>query len=120
MRTTASNERSRNEHLGPPYARRHEWGTRPDRRPPSRSSRWLSGKVRAGAESGRGRLTWDRIEDRFGAPRSLYQAIAGLIQWLWSFIRLGVAATSRHSDSAAPRPRRWNRLILRLNLICPN
>jgi hypothetical protein len=46
----------------------------------------------------------------------LSQPVSAAIQWLWSFIRLCVAATSRHSDNAAVRPRRWKRLILRFEL----
>jgi hypothetical protein len=45
---------------------------------------------------------------------------SAVIWWLWSFIRLCVAAMSRHSDSTADLPRRWNRVMRRLNLICPN
>jgi hypothetical protein len=39
---------------------------------------------------------------------------------LWSFIRLWVAAISRHSERAADRPQRWNEAIRRLCLVCPN
>ena len=42
------------------------------------------------------------------------------IQWLWSLNRLWVAVISRHSDCAAARPRRMNRSMCRLYLICPN
>ena len=41
------------------------------------------------------------------------------IQWLWSFSRLWVAVTNRHSDCAAALPRRMNRSMCRLYLICP-
>jgi pimeloyl-ACP methyl ester carboxylesterase len=42
------------------------------------------------------------------------------IQWLWSFSRLCVAVTNRHSDCAAALPLRMNRSMCRLYLICPN
>ena len=46
------------------------------------------------------------------------QAAASAISCRWSFKRLWVAAISRHSDRQADLPRRWKRLILRLNFIC--
>jgi len=42
------------------------------------------------------------------------------IQWLWSFSRLWVAVTNRHSDCAADLPLRMNRSMCRLYLIWPN
>ena len=85
-----------------------------DRR--TRIWRWLSGKVVApgwlggadGMDLCRRGLSW------------VSHSVSAAIQWLWSFMRLCVAATSRHSDNAAVRPLRWKRLILRLNLICAN
>jgi len=79
-------------------------------------SPWLSGKVVAswwlggaeGMDLCRRGLSW------------VSHPVSAVIQWLWSFMRLWVAATSRHSDNAAVRPLRWNLLILRLNLICAN
>ena len=43
-----------------------------------------------------------------------------MVQWRWSFSRLCVAVTNRHSDCAAARPLRMNRLMCRLYLIWPN
>jgi hypothetical protein len=79
-------------------------------------SPWLSGKVLACGWLGVAAASvWARR-----APVPPSQAVSVAIQWLWSFSRLCVAATRRHSDNAAARPRRWNRLILPLNLICAN
>ena len=89
---------------------------RPTHQPAPRLRRWLSGKpltcrwLCGAAVPGL----------RRGVRCQLSQPVSAAIQWLWSFIRLCVAATSRHSDNAAVRPRRWKRLILRLNLICAN
>ena len=57
---------------------------------------------------------------RRGPARSLPaagQAVASW--WRWSLSRLCVAASSRHSDLTAERPRRRNRFAPRLALICP-
>jgi hypothetical protein len=58
-----------------------------------------------------------------GARRDCGEVIrcqAGLaIQWLWSFRRLWVAVTNRHSDYTAARPLGMSRSILRLCLIWP-
>jgi hypothetical protein len=48
------------------------------------------------------------------------QAVVAARRWLWSLRRLWVAAISRHSDRQADRPRRWKRLITRLNFSWPN
>lgn len=53
------------------------------------------------------------------ALRGPSQAPAAAIWWLWSFSRLWVAATNRHSDLAAALPRRWKRSMRRLNFVCP-
>src|SRR4051794_41946760 len=45
------------------------------------------------------------------------QAGAAARRWLWSFRRLCVAAMSRHSLLHAALPRRWERLIWRVELI---
>jgi hypothetical protein len=73
-------------------------------KPGGRVGSWMLGQVSSGDWPGAG-------SDRH--PRAV-------IWWLWSFIRLWVAVMSRHSDSAADLPRRWNRVMRRLNLICPN
>jgi hypothetical protein len=52
------------------------------------------------------------------SPVPVGQAVA-VIQWLWSFSRLWVAAMSRHSARAAALPLRLKRLQPRLCLICP-
>ena len=41
-------------------------------------------------------------------PGWVFQAAATAIWCLWSLRRLWVAVISRHSESAADRPRRWN------------
>src|SRR3954453_1115507 len=81
-----------------------------------RFARRLSGKVRWR------RLTWRwrppcarRAAGR--APPS--QAGRAATRWVWSLRRLWVPAMSRHSDRHAARPRRWKRLIRRLNFSWP-
>jgi hypothetical protein len=64
-----------------------------------------------------------RVGGRFrgsapGDRRPACQAVFA-IQWLWSFSRLCVALTNRHSDCAAALPLRMNRSMCRLYLICP-
>jgi hypothetical protein len=55
-----------------------------------------------------------------GRGQSAFQAAAAAIWCLWSLRRLWVAVISRHSESAADRPRRWNWLMRRLCLVCAN
>jgi len=52
-----------------------------------------------------------------GLPATGGQAVA--IWWVWSLSRLWDAITSRHSARQAANPRRANRSIRRLCLICP-
>jgi len=54
-----------------------------------------------------------------GAAGIAAQGVAAAIRWLWSFRRLCVAVIRRHSLRQAALPRRWKRLIARLNLIWP-
>jgi hypothetical protein len=58
-------------------------------------------------------------QNRGGDSGARCQAVFA-IQWLWSFSRLCVAVTNRHSDCAAALPLRMNRSMCRLYLICPN
>ena len=53
-------------------------------------------------------------------PSRPFQAPVAAIWWLWSFNRLWVAASNRHSESTAERPRRRKRWNPRLCLTCPN
>jgi hypothetical protein len=55
-----------------------------------------------------------------GRRRRTPQAGTAARRWWWSFSRLCVAAMNRHSLLQADLPRRWKRLIWRLNLSWPN
>jgi hypothetical protein len=54
-----------------------------------------------------------------GRPPPPSQAVTAARRWVWTFRRLWVAAMSRHSDRQAARPRRWKRLVRRLNFSWP-
>jgi len=54
-----------------------------------------------------------------GVGRITAQGVEAAIRWLWSFRRLCVAVINLHSLRQAALPRRWKRLIARLNLIWP-
>ena len=61
------------------------------------------------------------LKGRRGRGLPVGPSQAGLaIQWVWSLSRLCVAVTNRHSECAADLPRRMNRSMCRLCLICPN
>jgi len=77
---------------------------------------WLSGKVSASGGVFAGR--WCEFTGWRFALGLAAQALAGVIQWVWSLSRLWTAACSRHSERAADLPLRWNRRKLRLNLFC--
>ena len=78
--------------------------------------------ARAVGKSSRGRR-WRRrgarSERRAASAPPRSQAVTAARRWRWSLRRLWVAAMSRHSDRQAARPRRWKRLIWRLNLSWP-
>src|SRR3954453_12317609 len=57
--------------------------------------------------------------DAAGRPPAVPQGVMAARRWWWSLRMLWVAAIIRHSLRTAVRPRRWKRLIARLNLICP-
>src|SRR5436190_8039027 len=87
-----------------------------------RSPHWRLPRREAVGECGmsgsRGSLDGS-AESWFGAPVGECQVVLA-IQWLWSFSRLWVAVTSRHSDRAAALPLRINLSVCRLYLIWPN
>jgi hypothetical protein len=71
----------------------------------------VSGPIdRRGGECSAGRQRRDR---RRG------QDVAAAMRWVWSLSTLWVAAMNLHSLRQAVLPRRWKRLIARLNLIWP-
>ena len=108
-----SRPRDRQGHFAPP---RTTASAAPDptcRDGPRLLPQWLSGNCGGGARPV-GRTT--RCCEIAGVD--WFQAVAAW--WVWSFSRLWVAAAKRHSERTACLPRRWNRLIPRLNFSCPN
>jgi hypothetical protein len=89
--------------------------TRSERAARYRLARRLSGKA---CGRRRPRRALDLSGGRLGDALAS-QAVTALRRWLWSLRRLWVAAMGRHSDRQAARPRRWKRLIWRLNFRWP-
>lgn len=58
--------------------------------------------------------------DRLGGPLGCPQALAVAIWCRWSFVRLCVAISNRHSVRTAVLPRLLNRTTPRLCRVCPN